>query len=139
MTPKEEYYWYKSHKICVICHSEEAEPGRVRCFECGEKQRLRDLKRKRDPEERAKQRKKLIQRKKEQGICVRCSKKATHGVHCYEHYIYMRRKNREYRTGKHFDEIGLCRICGEPPAPGKKLCEKHYKEYAERLLLNCGK
>lgn len=136
MTPKEEYEWYKSKGICVKCHQRDAEPHRVSCFECMEKQRNADSTRVRDKAKRAKEQRELRQKKKEQGICYRCSKKATHGVHCHEHFLYARRKARERRAKKKkgFSEIGLCRICGEAPVPGKKLCPTHYKEYSDRMI-----
>ena len=133
MSQKEIYQWYKEHGICVRCHKRDAEPHRVKCFECAEQQRIVDSKRVRSKEEHAKQQREITRRKKEQGICYRCKKKATHGVFCYEHFIYSKRKDRERKTKKGFGEIGLCRICGEEPSPGKKLCPVHCKEYADRL------
>lgn len=134
MTPKEQYEWYKKHGICVKCRKRDAEPHRVKCLECSEKQRIIDSKRVRDKEEQAKIQRDLRKRRKEQGICYRCTKKATHGVHCYEHFLYARRKGREKKSKKGFSELGLCRICGEPPVPGKKLCPIHHKEYSERMI-----
>ena len=132
MNAREEYQWYKEHGICVKCHSEEAEPGRVKCFECADKQRLRDSKRVRSSKDRARDARERYEKRKSEGTCLRCEKKATHGVHCYEHYIYMRRRNKNRTKG--FGEIGLCRICGAEPEPGFKLCPLHRKEYADRMI-----
>ena len=37
----ERYAWYKAHGICVTCGREDAMLGRVRCFDCLEKERER--------------------------------------------------------------------------------------------------
>ena len=37
----ERYAWYKAHGICVTCGREDAMLGRVRCFDCLEKERKR--------------------------------------------------------------------------------------------------
>lgn len=71
---------------------------------------------------------------KEEGLCVVCQKKPQkHGTKCYECWIRQQRfdqkKNlgiREYRKNNN-----LCYFCGGEPLADKKVCEKHYKIYAE--------
>ena len=135
MTQKEVYQWYKAHGICVRCHGREAEPYRVLCLECMEKQMKYESTRIIDKEKKAKQQRERMKKRKEQGICYKCKRKATHGVFCHEHYIYDKRMARE-RKKKGFGDVGLCRICGEPPVPGKKLCVVHHKQYSDCMIRN---
>lgn len=86
-------------------------------------------------ERAAKQRQRVAQHKAA-GLCVSCDRPAyANHVHCYEHHVYHNKKSRERRKAeaKGFGAIGLCRICGKEPAPGKKLCPEHSSQYAERI------
>ncbi|MCM1192007.1 MAG: hypothetical protein NC389_06200 [Acetatifactor muris] len=84
-------------------------------------------------------RRELYQEKKRDGICVRCSKKASYGIYCYEHYIKecrrrakrcqdakMRRHDRGLIPEKRKAE-GLCIWCGEMAVSGTNACERHIK------------
>ncbi len=125
--------------MCHKCEKARPAPNRKFCFDCLEKIRESNIARY-DPE-KAKtyqsRRRELYQEHKANGICVRCSKKATHGMHCYEHYIEQRHRSSinaekkriarrerglipEYRK-----ENGLCLRCGEPiDGTGNLLCSK---------------
>lgn len=101
---KDRYEWYKAHHICPRCGQADAAPGRTLCFDCLEKDRERNLKRYYELSDAEKEthlkkesilNKERYKRHKENGICVRCLKKATHGLYCYEHSIREKRKSSE--------------------------------------------
>lgn len=128
------YYWLKEHGICVNCGCVEAEPNRTMCFDCAERARSRDkkyrIKKKNDNpnylKERAASDRDRYNRHKANGICVRCAKKATHGMYCYEHFIRERRRSinraQQQRNERHDRGLipeyrsanGLCFYCGNP-------------------------
>lgn len=80
--------------------------------------------------------------RKEKGICVRCSSKATHGLYCRDHYFYMKRKNAEKaqaqkrkrqergRLNEYRKTHGLCLWCGEKATGNTCACDKHRKIFA---------
>ena len=53
---KDDYAWYKSHNICVRCRHERAEPNRVICWECIDKEKEYDRKKRNSPIEEYKKR-----------------------------------------------------------------------------------
>lgn len=66
---------------------------------------------------------------KAKGLCTVCrSKKATHGVKCYECYIRQKRYDKAKYDGRrqYWIENGLCYYCGAKVLPGKKVCQEHY-------------
>lgn len=90
--------------------------------------------------------KKNYQEKKRQGICIRCNKKATHSLYCYEHWTQQKRKStqraqirkrdrhergliNEYRLSH-----GLCLWCGEKASGGTHACDKHRAIFLEASL-----
>lgn len=122
-----------------LCHKcEKAKPMKNRkfCPECLEKITLANIKGydKQKAHEYQARRREIYHEKKKNGICVRCSKKATYGVFCYECSIKMRRYNQEsaQRRKRERDEKGLvsvpeyrkehglCYFCGKPVEDSKK-------------------
>lgn len=147
MYDKEEYKWYKDHKICVRCRKAKAAPNKTLCFDCLEKAKeyfynkranmTEAEKDKQRENENARSKKRYAMHKKN-GICVRCLAQATHGLYCYKHFIENKRKVRkrcerlrmktlergsipEIRKNNH-----LCHFCGDPlPVTEKtRACEK---------------
>ena len=145
------YEWYKEHHVCVGCRKEQAAPGRIRCFDCLEKERARQAKIRanRSDEEHARILEKtreaqhrLIQERRENGLCVKCGKKVMQGKRlCLECSIRERRANRKAwkkrQAAKAYVKTdfspGTCSLCNKPALPGKKLCEYHYS----RVMIGC--
>ena len=134
--------FYRSHGICVCCHKQPASPGHVLCEDCLEKNReyVRKKKSAETQEEREKRlvherkvRKALIARKKAEGRCIGCGKKALKGQQfCLECLIKKRRWARKQaaKSRKHVKtdfSPGLCVRCNKPALPGFKLCKRHYE------------
>jgi hypothetical protein len=88
-------------------------------------------------------------KKKENGICVRCSKPATHGLFCYECSIKQKRskkkwlqkeKNKRHDRGlipEYRKENNLCCYCGNPIDSNKhgqacSKCAEKMAEYSKR-------
>ena len=140
-----DYEWLTSMNLCHRCRKEKTTPGKKYCFECLEK--IREENRKRYDSQKAKEyqprRRKIYQEKKLKGICIRCSKVATHGLYCYECSIKEKRKNqykaqREKRLRNERGlipdkrkEMGLCKWCAQPAMPGKHCCEACSKRFSE--------
>ncbi len=82
MCSKNNYEYYKSHKICVRCGQEDAERNHTLCLQCMMKSREESLKynRAHKKERQAKNRiraKKRYYQLKEQGICTSCGKRVS--------------------------------------------------------------
>ena len=82
MCSKNNYEFYKNHKICVRCGQEDAERNHTLCLQCMMKNREESLKyhRKHRKERREKNRiraKKRYYRLKEEGICICCGRRKT--------------------------------------------------------------
>ena len=112
-----------------LCHKCEKAPqmhNRKFCPECLEK--IAEYNARKYDSEKAHQyqarRREIYRQKKEQGICVRCLKPATHGLHCCEHSIEAkrrsqinasRRKRQRHERGlipEHRIQNRLCLRCG---------------------------
>lgn len=139
-----DYEWLTEMGLCHKCRRQKTAPGRKHCFDCLDK--IREDSAKRYDSERAKKyqsrRREIYKQKKENGICVRCNKKSTHGMYCYEHYI------KEHKKGMKRAEIekikrhdrglipaerknnGLCLWCGEKAINGTNACERHSKIFS---------
>lgn len=140
-----DYEWLDSMKICHRCKKARQAPGRKFCFDCLD--RIREENAKRYDPEKAKRyqarRREIYQEKKKNGVCVRCSKPATHGIYCYEHSINAKRRSQRraeerkrirHKRGLIPDERkdkGLCLWCGENALPGLRCCEKHSNIFSE--------
>lgn len=131
---KDEYAFYKSIGICVRCHKRKAEPNKVMCMECADKD-AEYTKRRREMDLahiKAREAEKY-QELKESGICVRCKRRAaTPGyVDCPSCRGKVRRKRYLERQDIERSErpsYGLCYICGSPVVEGKKVCESCYEK-----------
>lgn len=123
---KTDYEWLSEQGLCHRCRKARPAPGRKYCFDCLDKIREENAKRY-DPEKaRAylQRRREIYWEKKEAGICVRCSRPATHGLYCYEHSIAVKRHSRETEDRRKRErherglvpeyrkEKGLCLWCG---------------------------
>lgn len=122
-----DYEWLTEMGLCHRCRKEKSAPGRKYCFDCLDI--YKDYRRKsygKEKERKYSKGKSERRRKKiENGICSICSKKATHGIYCYEHFIYTKRKgikrNEEIKRKRHErglipeyrKENGLCVRCEE--------------------------
>lgn len=114
--------------LCHKCEKARQLSNRKFCAECLEKLQLINMK-KYDPikaHEYQARRRELYQEKKKNGICIRCSEKATHGLYCYRHSIQekrksknnaQRRKRERHERGlipEYRKEHNLCCYCGSP-------------------------
>lgn len=139
MPNREEYAWFKEHRICPACRHAKAAPGRVLCDVCLEKQRETDkIRRKnKDRAQANAYQKERRERLKANGICFRCGKrKAVSGkTMCSECAIKYRRWGREWysKRSRHFKETGQCQWCDNMAIPGKNYCQKHYYDLCERI------
>ena len=135
MTSQEKYAMLDSLNLCHKCEKARPAPGKKYCFDCLDK--IAECNARRYDPQKAKEyqsrRREIYQKKKEQGICVRCSKPATYGLYCYECSIKAKRKNAataEQRKRKRHNrglipeqrqKQRLCFRCGKP-ANGGKYC-----------------
>lgn len=92
-----DYEWLDRMNLCHRCRKERPAPGKKFCFGCLDKIREENARRYDSGKAREYQarRRELYRQKKAAGICVRCSKPATHGIYCYDHLIATKRHNRE--------------------------------------------
>lgn len=86
--------------------------------------------------------------KKQQGICVRCEKKATNGLYCLDHYIQQKRRSidrcKDRKAKRHERGLipsirktqGLCLWCGEKATGNTLACDKHRKIFMEAAKQN---
>lgn len=132
ISSKTDYEFYKSLHICAKCHHEKAAPGRTLCLLCLDKkaeqtrQRRKQLDQDSLHQEWRTQSALKYRVHKDAGLCVRCKKKATHGVLCTEHWLKQKRydheKNRKMNANKPLHEPvwayrkrnNLCLWCAEP-------------------------
>lgn len=133
MTSVEKYALLDKLRLCHRCEKARPAPGRKYCFDCLEKIAADNDKRYNSQKAKEYQlrRKEIYQQKKTQGICVRCSKPATHGLYCYECSIKVKRHNQgtAQRRKRERHERGLipvkrteqrlCLRCGDPATSGK--------------------
>lgn len=144
---KEKYALLDKLNLCHKCEKAKPAPNRKFCFDCLDKIREDNAKRydSQKAHEYQARRREIYQEKKAKGICARCSKKATHGLYCYECSIKVKRRNiinaerrriqrhergliPEIRKEKH-----LCLRCGKPieKDSGKYFCESCCKKMTE--------
>lgn len=133
----------KASGICIRCGKRTAEPGRVRCAECAEKNRIYE--------------KEIRAWRLSKGYCPRCGKERLWGdekscpecaAKTYSQKLEWRqrlgdeaRRKEKQSTLKHrkkMKELGLCIVCGKPAAPGRSRCKKcalKNKLYRRRVRL----
>lgn len=132
------YQFYKSMGICCECQKRKAEPNLVRCWECNEKHKKRNSKRRNELEKPTVNT--TVQKRIELGICTLCGKrKAQDGKRkCGICLVNERNKQRErrkaYITRSERKSYGMCYICGiDEIYEDTGLCKKHY-DIASRNL-----
>lgn len=133
---RDEYAWYKAHKVCVVCHCRDAFEGYTVCRECLYRRQARTRTKPTDDQKARYNASKNEKRKAwiAQGLCSVCGKPVMPGYKmCVYHYNLKRKQQRKRLDGKKtgYYELGLCRICGAEPVPGKHYCEKHLAEKQE--------
>lgn len=120
--------WLDKYNMCHKCGKQKKAPGRQFCFDCLDN--IADTSRRRYDPEKARdyqaRRRELYQLHKSAGICVRCSKPATHGMYCMEHSIKEKRQSSERAKSEkqkrrerglvpdYRKNNDLCRWCGKP-------------------------
>lgn len=83
------------HNLCHKCEKARQLPNRKFCAECLEKiaQENADRYSPEKAHEYQNRRREIYREKKAKGICVRCTKPATHGMYCYECSIKAKKRN----------------------------------------------
>lgn len=140
MNYKEFYHWYKDNNICVRCRHARAEPNRVMCWKCIEKEKEYDRnKREKNKEECKKRDNKKYKRLKEQGICTYCKhEKAEKGkTKCKKCLAIIRNRRNSKKNGIDRSErvsYGLCYTCGKNKLmEGKRVCEICYQKRIDSI------
>lgn len=136
MTDKERREWYLSHGICPHCGRNDLQKGYKLCLECRMKDNERHKSKTISDETRKKQKaaqKALADKRKVEGICVRCGKRKTDGKHinCAICRAAKAAKQREYNRKQGMIPIelrgeGYCTRCYKPIESGK-LCAECYE------------
>lgn len=136
----EEYHFYKDLKICVRCRKNSAEPNKVLCLECSDKDNEQCRRSRERNIEKEKQRDlEKYYRLKEQGICTYCKreKAITGKTKCAKCLAKIRNKRRQNKADINRSErvaYGICYICGKADVmDGKGVCEKCYKTRMESM------
>ena len=150
MNSKEKYTLLDKFDICHRCEKSKVFPGRKYCSVCLEK--IAQENAKRYNSEKAKlynpRRRELYQEHKLKGVCVRCKKKATHGLYCYECSIKVKKHNIETasRRKREREKRGLipeirksqqlCLRCGKPlTTKNSRLCDVCCDENRKNSML----
>nr|DAR00786.1 MAG TPA: transposase [Caudoviricetes sp.] len=122
------YDYLDARNLCHECYCNEKFSGYSLCPGCLEH---KTLQRERRPVQKQGERlRKLRKEHKENGICIDCSKPATHGLYCYEHMIARKKAKLRYNEKSRRERMGiptvwdirkanrLCRLCGSPIEDG---------------------
>lgn len=132
---KGDYAFYKNVKLCVRCGKLSAEPNKVMCLECADKEREYDKKkREKNKEQYKKKDNEKYRRLKEQGICTYCKhEKAMDGKtkcrKCLAKVRYKRNLKKNDIDRSERIAYGLCYICGKDKLmQGKGVCEACYQK-----------
>lgn len=134
-----EYQFYKDLKICVRCHKELAEPNKVFCIECADRDNERaKIRRENNLEVSRKKDMEKYYALKERGICTYCKhEQAIPGkTKCKKCLAKIRRKRNACKTCIDRSErisYGMCYICGEKSMFGKKVCERCYEKRLQSI------
>ena len=141
-----DYEFLDKYKLCHRCQKQRQAPGRVTCLDCLDKASVYNTKHysREKMRERLPKLAKQYQEKKANGICVKCSKKATHGIYCYECSVKQKRssikywekeKQKRYERGiskEYRKEHHLCFLCGKIAVQGKLICKEHQEIWSNR-------
>lgn len=140
MSSKADYDFYKSIGICVRCHKRTAEPHKIMCLECADKEKIHDKsKRYRNISYIKKKDLDKYYLLKQQGICTYCKhEKAVPGkTKCAKCLAKIRIKRQSKRNDIERSErpsYGICYICGKNPVlPGKGVCAECYEVRLEAM------
>lgn len=129
---KERREWLHQHHFCIQCKKQDARTliGKLECYECAEKNRMRKSGLKYNRQER-----------KELGLCSTCMNPAIEGLNvcqeCYErvlkastasHINHTPRPKVDYSNNPQIPRYewianGFCRTCGDKAMDGYKVCE----------------
>ena len=133
--------------ICPLCKTHRLVGDEQLCFECHEKKiarqkKYREKQRESDPEGYKSKNNEAVkrtqQKRKEQGLCIRCgNKKNTHTLLC-EKCKQKDKKRWQEKRGVICDkslraELGLCVNCGQPAYSHFKLCKNCYEKNCQGL------
>ena len=136
----EDRIWYKEHGICPRCHKNPIMGEEKVCVECNAYNANRIMKNRENNKEKYNEYMRNYQReqtrkRRELGICTRCGKRKTDGVHAM--CAICRGKNQTGTTGTENGNErvanGLCYWCGQPVKQGYRVCEKHYQMNIQKL------
>lgn len=141
-TQKETRKWLKEHHLCKECYSKDAYTlsGRTLCAECAakaaERKRFAKAKNAEYKQRQIEAVKKWRKEKAESGLCSRCGKRKTDGIHktCDYCRYKMKQRRREERakvatTNYPRGENGYCWQCNKNMAlPGYRLCQECYSK-----------
>ena len=124
--------------ICITCGHEMAEPCKLKCFECAEKDRLRTEKNRNKQREHDTYRIRYETRKAE-GLCTSFGKyPAEHGLKCNRCYVKARSRNATKDILRSERPLyGLCYFCGKPKLEDKKVCAECYSKRLESIKKIC--
>lgn len=137
--------WLDLKGLCHKCGSQKKFPGRKFCPDCLEKM-AENRANKYDPtkaHEYQPRRREIYQLKKKSGICVRCTKIATNGMYCLDHYLKEKRRSQDRARKQKADrqscglipkqrtKAGLCLWCGAPATGRTLACDQHRKMFSE--------
>lgn len=140
-----DYEWLTSMGLCHRCRRQKTAQGKKFCFDCLAKIRRENAIRY-NPEAAKKyqeRRRELYRKKKEAGICVRCSKPATYGLYCHEHSIKEKRRNRMNSERRKWirrekglvpdqkKAQGICLWCENKAEPGLCCCSYHRNLFSD--------
>lgn len=136
----EEYHFYKDLGICVRCHKNPAEPNKVMCLECADKDSERSKRsRKKNLEEHKKRDLDKYYQLKEKGICTYCKheKAITGKTKCAKCLAKIRNRRNANKSGICRSErvaYGVCYICGKGKIiEGKGVCQNCYEKRMESI------
>lgn len=131
----DDYSFYKRLGICVRCKKEQAEPNRVMCWECNDKEK--EIYRKNRETNREKRNKRDLDKYnklKEMGICTYCKhEKAMPGKYKCEKCLSKLKRKRDAKREDiiRYERVsyGLCYICGKNELKsGFRVCESCYNK-----------
>lgn len=139
----EKYQLLDELNLCHRCEKAKTVKGKKFCQDCLDKIAIYNAKHydKDKAQQYQKRRREIYQEKKEKGICIRCNKKASYGLYCYEHSIYAKRRSKEIAEKRRIERLErglipeirernkLCLRCGNTlDLEGYKLCSKCVSE-----------
>lgn len=142
---REDYYFFKEHGICTVCHQEMAEARHTMCLACRMDHNERSHTENRSAESIYAHQQHLKRRRELNlafGVCTTCGKRdASPGTSTCER---CRAKSRERSKNKRIangvisredrDGMGVCYFCGTPTMDGKKVCQKCYARLKIQML-----